>query len=170
MANANLTATRLREILHYNPDTGLFTRLVSLMPRWHIGEVAGSIRKIGNIAYVLIKVDGKLFLAHRLAWLYMTGKWPEKDIDHKDGDGGNNRWANLRDVSKTINLQNTHKTPAGKKYSALFGAHWCKKRRRWKSSIRVNGKNVYIGWFDTDVEASQAYLEAKRKYHEGCTI
>ena len=97
MAEASLTAARLRELLHYNPDDGLFRWRVA-GPKRVVGAPAGSRQRIG---YIVIRVDGRLHYAHRLAWLHTTGAWPAASIDHIDGDKGNNRWVNLRLVIVT---------------------------------------------------------------------
>lgn len=165
----SLTEKTLRSLLHYDPVTGNFTRVVGYN-RWKVGELAGTVKPNKEKLYVHIKIGRFIYGAHRLAWLYVNGVWPDGEIDHRDGDGTNNKWLNLRDVSSGVNKENQRRAPKGKKYSPLLGAHWCKKRKRWKSSICVKGKDVYIGWFDTDVAAAAAYLAKKRQLHEGCTI
>lgn len=118
-----------------------------------------------------MKVDGKVYLQHRLAWLYVTGEWPEHSIDHIDGNPGNNRFANLRDVPQNVNAQNRRKAQASKKYSTLLGAQWCKQVSKWKTSVRVNGRMKHIGFFASAEDAAQAYVQAKRVYHlEGNTL
>lgn len=166
---SSLTEETLRSLLHYDPVTGNFTRLVAY-GRWKLGEIAGTVKPNKDKFYVHIKIGRFIYGAHRLAWFYVYGVWPTSEIDHRDGDGTHNNWLNLRDVTSRVNKENLQRAPKNKKYSPLLGAHWCKKRKRWKSSIGVNGKAVYIGWFDTDVKASAAYLAKKRELHEGCTI
>jgi len=162
-----VTAERLRELLHYDPRTGLFTYRVS-RGRFAAGTAAGHQEKGSNRINIIL--DGRLYRAHRLAWLYITGEWPKLEIDHKDTDQSNNRWNNLRDVTSTVNKQNRRCAPSGKKYSPLLGAQWCIQRKKWKASIKVDGKVKHIGFFETDVAAAAAYLDAKRKFHEGCTL
>ena len=168
MAGGNLTAQHTRELFIYDPITGILAwrHNVGRSGRIKAGTEAGT----SNKGYRHVKIAGTNYAVHRIAWLYMTGKWPEHEIDHWDTDPGNNRFSNLRDVPNVVNKENMREAPSGKKYSPLLGAHWCKQRRRWKSSITVRGKSQYIGWFDTDVEASAAYFERKRKVHEGCTV
>lgn len=161
-----VTAERLRELLSYCDESGEF-RYRQARGRFKVGDLAGSRGLEGRIAVV---VDGRLYRGHRLAWLYMTGEWPQFEIDHKDTNPSNNSWANLRDVTPTVNQQNRRVAPKGKKYSPLLGAQWCAQRRRWKATIRVDGKKKHLGVFDTDAEAAAAYLKAKRSMHEGCTI
>lgn len=165
-AKPPVTADRLKELLTYHPESGEFTYRVA-RGRFKVGDIAGTENSEGRICIV---VDGRMYRAHRLAWLYMTGKWPEFEIDHRDMVPTNNAWGNLRDVTPTVNKQNIRKAPNGKKYSPLLGAHWSAYIGRWTSSIRVNGKLKHLGVFNTDGEAANAYLTAKRKLHEGCTI
>lgn len=95
--NSTLTAEQLRWLLHYDPETGVFTRLIQLCNRVQVGDIAGFIKYNG---YRVIKVGDKPtpYFAHRLAWLYIHGEWPSKGIDHIDGDRANNRIANLREA------------------------------------------------------------------------
>lgn len=161
-----LTAARLREVLVYDQDTGVFTFRVTRGPM-KAGDQAGYVRPDKRVS---IHVDSYLYRAHRLAWLYMTGEWPVGEIDHLNANPTDNRWSNLRDVSGTVNKQNMRAAPASKKHSPLFGAHWCKQLGIWKSSIKVNGRAVHLGVFASDIEASNAYIDAKRRLHEGCTL
>ena len=96
-----LTHERLKELFSYNPNTGLFTRLVATANRTYVGEIAGYQNTIG---YTILRVDYKIYYAHRLAWFYMTGEWPSKHIDHIDGKKSNNCFANLRNASQAENM------------------------------------------------------------------
>lgn len=165
-SKATPTAEEIRSIFHYDPVTGLFTYRVSRGPR-KAGDVSGTLSKDGR---TVLNYLGQLYQAHRVAWVYMTGEWPKFEIDHRDSKPLNNAWSNLRDVTSTVNKQNMREAPKSKKYSPLLGAQWCAQIGRWKSSIRASGKLRHLGTFDTDVEASEAYLKAKRSLHEGCTI
>lgn len=158
-----LTAARLRELVSYDPLTGIFTNRVT-NGRRIAGQAAGSTDALG---YVKMKVDRKQYKAHRLAWLYVYDKWPEQHIDHIDGNPSNNRIANLRDVSVSVNLQNRKRAPAHNK-SGLLGV-WVH-RERFISFIKTMGVRQYLGTFDTPEEAHAAYLSAKRANHEGNTL
>lgn len=164
MASKNLTAERLRELLHYDPNTGVFINIAQ-RKRVVVGDVAGCIDPSNG--YIKICIDYGKHYAHRLAFLYMTGEWPSKHVDHINGDKVDNSWSNLRDVSRSTNLQNIKKQPSNGT-SGLLGAQ--RKRKRWSSKIRVNGAIVPLGSFATAEEAHNAYIEAKRKFHEGCTL
>ena len=159
-----LTQTRLHHLLHYDPESGLFTWKNPQATNVKVGQVAGSVKSNG---YLQCQIDGKRYLVHRLAWLYMTGEWPENDIDHINRIKSDNRWENLRKVTRTINAQNLRKATSTS-ISGLLGAH--KERDRWSAKIRVNGRRVYLGRFDTPEEAHAAYVRAKRELHDGCTI
>lgn len=99
----NLTQEYLKSILHYAPETGIFTWIVCLSNRAKIGSIAGTIR---NNGYSKINIGGQLYYAHRLAWLYMTGKWPKEHVDHKDNVRANNKWKNLREATYSQNNKN----------------------------------------------------------------
>jgi len=161
-----LTAQRLRELLHYDPETGLFTRLVVTCNKVKIGDVAGTLQGSGHIG---IRVLGKIRQAHRLAWLYMTGEWPTGEVDHIDGVPTNNRWANLRDVTRPINMQNRRRAYANNK-SGFLGVDYRPNLGKWAAQIGVNGAKIYLGLFDSPESAHDAYVSAKRKYHEGNTL
>lgn len=163
---SGLTQDRLRHLLHYDPDTGVFIRLVALCNRVKVGDVAGGNNGDG---YVKIRVDGKLYFAHCLAWLYMVGQWPSHEVDHRDTDRANNRWANLRATDDEANSQNRRKAHSNSK-SGLLGVSWETRGKVWVAQIMVKGKNHRLGRFTTPEEAHQAYLTAKRVMHAGCTI
>ena len=167
MAKADVTAQRLREFLHYDADTGVFTWIVDRSPKTRRGDVAGSIYSNG---YRMIGIDWKYTSAHRLAWLYVHGKMPETWIDHINGDKTDNRIANLRDVPPSMNSQNQRRPHADKTSCRLMGATWDKMWGNWKAQLRLKGRTIYLGRFKTAEEAHQAYLEGKRRLHEGCTV
>lgn len=140
-----LTAQRLRELLSYDPKTGEFTRR---------GARAGTLRPDGRRQ---LAVDGKIYLEHRLAWLYMTGAFPTYGVDHRDGDPSNNRWKNLREATPAQNNQNL---------DARHGLRGVTKfRGKWQAQINVDHKFVYLGLFDSPELAHEAYLAAKAKLH-----
>jgi hypothetical protein len=159
MAASILTQDYIKSLLHYNPETGLFTRLKN-------GAPAGSNHKSG---YVRIKITSKhSYLAHRMAWIYMTGEMP-KIIDHINGNGLDNRFCNLRNVTNAENLQNIrHATKRNQ--ANLLGAHKVKGKDIYSSSIWVQGKKQFIGYFATAQEAHNRYVEVKREVHNTCTI
>lgn len=159
-----LTAERVRELLHYNPETGVFTWKVSRKGTGGIGSVAGDLNKRG---YWRVCVDGKRVMGNVLAWLYMTGEWPTCDVDHRNNVRHDNAWSNLRQATRSMNNENQHRAHRNNK-SGLLGVS--PNRNRWAASIIVRGKKTHIGTFDTPEQAHQAYLDKKRQMHAGCTI
>ena len=163
-----MQADRVRELIDYNPHTGAFTRKVRTAQRHQVGDRADFIVKSGQQAgYRRVSLMSKRFMAHRVAWLYVHGEWPAQDIDHINGDRGDNRIANLRDVSARVNRENI-RSPRVDNTSGYLGV--MSHQGRWRARVQVNGSSVSLGCFDTPEEAHQAYLEGKRKYHEGCTL
>ncbi len=155
-----ISAARLREVLSYDPETGRFTRKIdSRRGRAKAGDIAGSIECTG---YAAIWVDGVKYLAHRLAWLYVTGEWPADLIDHINGFRADNRIGNLRQADNWTNQQNLG-GPKGNNTSGFLGVS--RSKARWKAEIRAFGVRKHIGTFDTPQEAHSAYLLAKKVLH-----
>lgn len=159
----DLDAKRLREVLHYNPDTGAFTWLLSTSNRVKIGDIAG---RIAN-GYRGIRIDGVLHYAHRLAVLYVTGEWPESVVDHRDGRRANNVWTNLRSCTQTVNTQNIRTAHRGSA-TGLLGVS--RHRKKFDASIHVNGKRVRLGRYATAQMAGDVYIKAKQQLHPGNTL
>jgi len=159
----SLTPETLRELLAYEPETGVF-RWLQKTSRATVGDVAGAVRGRG---YLAVCIRGTQHYSHRLAFYWMTGQWPEGVVDHKDGNRKNNAWSNLRDVSKSINGQNQRRATSIST-TGLLGAHRC--RGKFKAEIVVNRIPIHIGVFDSASLAHEAYLKVKRELHEGCTI
>jgi len=153
----------LRGLLDYEPETGIFRWRVQPSRNVKAGVVAGTLNHDG---YIRIMVDGKKFLAHRLAYLHFHGVWPEQQIDHLNGDKSDNRIANLRDVSPSINAQNQTRPRRGNA-SGFLGVSWNKDNKRWEARIKINGRKQHIGLFDTPKAAHAAYLAAKLRFHPG---
>lgn len=162
MDKPKLTQERLRQLFQYDPETGLFTRLTSANNRVRTGDIAGSKRADG---YIKIRVDFDMYYAHRLAWLYMNGEWPTKKIDHINGNKSDNRWANLRDVSASINAQNCLQLTGS---SGEHGVHCV--RGRWKAEIKAKGKCIRLGSYSEKWRAAAAYLTAKVLCHPDAAI
>ena len=163
MSDQILTAQRLKEVLHYDADTGLFTRLRA-NGRW-LHKRVGSIK----LGYLAIYVKQKSYKAHRLAWLYVHGEWPNDQIDHINGDMADNRISNLRAATHSQNRQNIHKVRSNSK-SGLIGAMWDSYNNKWRSKIRFEGKCKHLGYFENAEQAHAVYIEAKRTLHPFCTI
>ena len=149
-----LTLERLKEVLSYDQHTGIFTWIKNYHTS-KIGRVAGHKSK----KYVEIKIDQKKYHAHCLAWLYMTGKWPKDEIDHRDRVKHNNRFNNLREATGIQNKAN--QGPRAKKFGTLKGVCWIPKRRRRQASFR----RKFIGYFLTELEAHRAYMKKAKQVH-----
>ena len=162
----DLTQAELKRLLHYDPETGVFTWRVRASDKVRIGQIAGCTHGKG---YRLIRVLGRLYLAHRLVWLYMRGETPPKGVDHINGVRDDNRMANLRRATHAENNQNQRK-PQPRNRSGFLGVCPHSRCNRWVAQISLGNKTRYIGLFPTPKEAHQAYLEAKRDLHPFGTI
>lgn len=147
----------LLALLRYDPETGRFIRLVKRGSE-RVGTVAGTVNKNG---YCQVQVEGRLHRAHRLAWFYMTGEWPEADVDHVNGDRLDNRWKNLREATRSQNNANRRATID----KGLKGTSYNIRRGRWMAKINVNHQQIYLGYFDTAEEAHAAYVAAARLHY-----
>lgn len=152
------------DFLDYDPLTGHFTWKKRSSSRASAGSIAGRMQSLG---YRQIKLRGKTFYAHRLAWLFVTGAMPAHEIDHINGNRDDNRFANLRDIPRRLNVQNQHRT---RKDSGLMGTWMDKRCGRWKSAVSTLGVVKRLSSFDTEAQANSAYLEEKRKQHEACVL
>lgn len=161
-----IDAELVRELFSYDQKTGVFTRIKALHKRSEqfVGKPAGYIDKSG---YGYLKIGSRRVSLHRLAWLHFYGKWPEHEVDHIDGNTSNNAIANLRDVPHIVNSQN-HRQHYSTSTAKFLGVH--KHWNKWRACIRVNGKAIHIGLFETPELASAAFIEKKRQHHEGNTL
>ncbi len=145
----------LKILLNYDMESGIFTWAIRRGPSGE-GSVAGTIDKYG---YRVICINRKLYRAHRLAWLYVTGAWPANDIDHINGIRHDNSFKNLREATRSQNNQNRN----------AKGYYWHKQNGVWQAQIKVNRNHIYLGCFKNEEEARDAYLTACSKYHKGFT-
>lgn len=158
-----LTADYLRSLLDYSPETGEFRWKVvrrSAHGRTKVGSVAGFVRSDG---YVFIGIDGRAHMAQRLAWLYMTGEWPAGPLDHVSRNRADNRWINIRPATRSEN--NRNKSLRSDNVSGTTGVSWDSRRGKWSARIRVGGKYLMLGRFDTLPDAVTARLEAERLHY-----
>jgi hypothetical protein len=151
---ANLTLERLRQLLYYEPATGKFTWLVRSGGKCTVGSPAGYLDQHG---YRKVSVDNERYYEHRLAFLYMTGDWPDAQIDHINRDRSDNRWANLRAADRSLNARNT-----GPRKRNLLGVKGVSRLPggSFVANIYRDGKARYLGAFHTIEEASAAYAQA----------
>ena len=146
-----LTLERLKELLHYDPETGVFTRRVrrsNSMP----GTIAGTLLKTGHIS---ISIDSVQYLASRLAVLYMTGEWPKDQVDHVNMNTQDNRYCNLRGATQSENLGNRRVRPdSSTGVKGVFPHH---KSGRFRAKISYDNIQYHIGYYDTVEKATEAY-------------
>lgn len=147
-----ITQEIVKSLFEYDEHTGIFKRKTGK----HQG--VKNIEKIGYIndkGYLLISVLNKRYRAHRLAWLYMTGKMPVDQIDHINLNRLDNRFCNLRECNNEENNRNSRKKSTNT--SGFRGVHFNKQTNKWQARARVNGKRHHIGLFNSAEEAGIAY-------------
>jgi hypothetical protein len=154
---ADLTAERLREVLSYDSESGEFRWRAAPYNARLVGKVAGCARADG---YRVISVDRIVYAAHRLAWLYVHGRFPNLEIDHIDRNRANNALSNLRQATGAEQRANSGRRSTST--SAFKGA--CKKRQKWRAGIKVGGRSIHLGTFDTPEAAHAAYMAAATKH------
>jgi hypothetical protein len=158
MTDKILTQEQLKEILNYNPETGDFTWKKQVSNSVKIGEVAGNVSN----GYRQIKINSKLYRAHRLAWLYLNGSFPINEIDHINHIKDDNRVINLREATRKENLMNVGMLKSNT--SGVMGVSMHKKTKKWLSSIQVNKKLIHLYCGNDFFEAICARKSAENKY------
>lgn len=151
----------LKELLNYNPNTGVLTWKKRTSNRIKVGDVAGTINDQG---YRLIGILGEEYRAHRLAWMYVTGEWPASEIDHRNGAHDDNRWENLREATSAENKQNL--SVRINNSSGFPGVSFDRRTKTWAGYINVNKKRTFLGRFNKKADAVLARLAAKERLHE----
>lgn len=156
-----LTQEKLKELIDYNQETGIFTNKVTRNSR----AVKGAqLNPKNHGRYGVVTINKIKYRLHRLAWFYVYGIWPENQIDHINGDTTDNRICNLRDAT---NQQNQYNSKVINKSSKFKGVHFESFTNKWKVQIRINKKQVTIGRYKTEVEAAKAYdSKAKEVFGE----
>ncbi len=149
----------IRHALNYDQGTGLFTWRTP-RPKCRVGEIAGH---LGHCGYWFVCIDHKKHRAHRLAWFYMIGEFPDSEIDHINGIRSDNRWCNLRQASSSQNKCNAPKRSDNT--SGFKGVSWSKYHKKWRSYIKLNGTRVFLGSFESRGAAYSAYVAASGEYH-----
>jgi hypothetical protein len=151
-----ITAKRLRELLHYDPETGIFTWRVC-RSNVSAGTRAGNVNSRG---YRKIRINYIYYRANRLAWFYMTGSWPNHEIDHIDGRCDNDAFSNLRDATRSQNEAN--RCMQSNNTSGFKGVIFNNRYGKWQAQIKCEGKHKYIGLFDDPRSAHKAYVETAK--------
>lgn len=155
-----IDSTLLREILKYDPNTGIFTWNKKIAKRIVVGKTAGCLRN----GYITINIFGKRYQAHRLALVYVYGHCDSYDVDHINGIKHDNRIVNLRFATRSENKQNRLSIQPNNK-SGYTGVDWHKSSQGWRATITTMGKQKHLGIFDTKEKAYEAYVKAKRELH-----
>lgn len=146
--------------MSYDAAAGSFTWLVSTTNRIRVGERAGCLDALG---YLKIKIHKRIYMGHRLAWLYVHGEWPSHQVDHIDGNPSNNSISNLRTATQFENMRNCGRFRTNT--SGHKGVTWHKTRRKWDAKIMSGGKHHFLGSFSTPEDAAAAYAAAAARMH-----
>ena len=154
MAEQELAHSRLIEVLSYDKSTGIFTWIAAphFAKNYLVGQQAGTVNQFG---YRVIRLDGHVIAAGRLAWFYVTGEWPKGQVDHEDRDRDNNRWKNLRDLTASQNQHNR----------GFTGVGWLNGKRRWRVTMKLEGQSHYGGLHRCFGAAVRARNALKRELH-----
>jgi hypothetical protein len=155
-----ITQKELKQFLHYDQNTGIFTWIKKSGQKPIIGNIAGSTLLGG---YIAIRLKNKRYLAHRLAWLYVYGKFPKNKIDHINGNPSDNKICNLRQATYQQNNCNSKKRKDNT--SGVKGVVWRNDCKKWQAQLYINYKKIYFGTFDNLELAKLAIFEARVKYH-----
>ena len=154
-------------LVNIDPDTGYVTWKAKKANR----KAGAEVGMTTDEGYRRTAFNGHYFYVHRFLWAYVNGPIPDGyELDHINGDRGDNRVANLRLCTAKQNKQNMHGAPKNKKSGGALGATWNARHQKWKTQIGLNGKSIYLGYYDTAEEAHTVYMTAKRKLHEFNTL
>jgi hypothetical protein len=158
MLGTVLTPEDARDRLSYDPQTGELRWRWAVAPRVRPGARADSLHR--RSGYRIVKIRNRIYPAHRVIWLMVHGRWPERLIDHINRDCGDNRLANLREATRMQNAANMRA-----KRSGLKGAHLHKRIGLWQATISAGGRRYHLGYFPAEEEAHDAYVRAAREHH-----
>lgn len=151
----------LKQILNYDKESGIFTWKVDISRKVKCGDIAGSLHEATG--YVIITYKNNKIRAHRLAWAFVNGKWPEKQIDHKNNDRSDNRYENLREATIQQNMFN--RIIPSNNTSGIKGVYFIPKSNKWGASVWYNYQRFYLGSFDEIEEARQVVTEKRKELH-----
>lgn len=156
-----ITQEYLHSVLDYNQDTGIFTWKKQVSNAIKSGDIAGGKH---NRGYVCFKIHGKLYVAHRIVWIYVYGTLPKDQLDHINGIKSDNRLCNLREANNSENVRNQKLRKSNK--SGFKGVSWNKRANKWVAQCRANGKVNFLGFFDSTELASKSYQEFAMQHHK----
>ena len=148
-----LSQDEVRQAFDYDPDSGLLKWKISPGTGVKAGQIAGSVHYRG---YIQINYKRMNLLAHRVIWVYMTGKNPTEFIDHIDGNASNNKWINLREATNKQNQEN--RAQQANNSSGYRGVTYRKKEKRWQAQVQHNKKYVYLGCYATKEQANEVVV------------
>lgn len=155
-----ITAEEVRRLLDYDPASGLLTWKVQ-RGRARAGDAAGCISRLENgYAWIQVRLLGKLYPAHRIAWLHYHGAFPAGQLDHKNQDSTDNRIDNLRDTIQSVNSKNQHMKTTNT--SGVTGVYWEERTKKWRASVKVNGQTNRLGRFENIHDAAEAVLAFRK--------
>lgn len=163
--NMKVTNDQLKDALSYDAESGAFVWKIAIGRKIRPGRAAGA----NKDGYTTINLCGERFLAHRLAWMFVNGSFPDGLIDHIDGNKSNNAIANLRIATASENGQN-RKLPNKNNKCGLIGARFVESKNKFVASIRIDGKSKHIGYFKSAELAHSAYISSKKEVHPFATF
>lgn len=155
-----LTQKRLKELLSYDPETGVFVWVVQKSNNIKVGQIAGCVNKVTG--YRDIMINGRTYKSSRLVWLYIKGYFPEHQMDHINRIKNDDRWENLRHVSSQCNTRNCNVSKNNK--SGITGVSWRETHKKWYARIMISGKAVHLGSFKSKLDATKARWNAEVKH------
>ena len=169
MNKDKLSQIILKSVIFYDEKLGIFERIVNSRRRKNTKIKAGTKTKNG---YISIYINGYSYYAHRLAWIYVYGEWPIDKIDHINGNKEDNRIENLRQANSSENRENLKLKSNTKKSNLMLGVRYKRSnlKKPFSAQISKDGKYFHIGYYASEIEAHEAYLNAKRLMHAFCTI
>lgn len=159
----NIDHSEVCHTFDYDMDSGLIYWRVKVAPKVLVGAEAGWLLKVEKWTYVCVSYAKGRYMAHDIAWMYMTGSWPAYRVDHRNGDGVDNSWYNLREATAAENSQNL--ALSARNTSGYRGVNWMPAKKKWRAEIGFNRKNYHLGLFETVEQARDAYLVAKAEMH-----
>lgn len=162
----DLTAAEVSSAVAFSQETGEFYWRTDGPQGRRAGAVAS--RKAAK-GYRGLTIGGVPVLCHRLVWFITRGEWPAADVDHINGNRGDNRPENLRAGSRSFNMQNLKRAHRDSS-TGLLGAYFDSRRGKFYASIGKEGRSTFLGYADTAEAAHANYVAAKRQLHEGCTL